>query len=257
MMNFKLLFALFITAMLFFGCTQQQPPAPAVQPPATPQTPPSPPTVPVVQKDTTPPELTVGLVSETSEASVTLTGVTEAGAFVTVNGAAVDNAAGSFSAKLNLKEGENTIIIVSEDNAKNKNTLTKTVRYTKPSSKFDDTYVPANGDVSTSEKDLYIAVGVTPSDYKMVEGRIESLNLLPGSTSVVTLTLTNFDDTAVHVEFKAAGDAGNMVNPIAPITLFKKGDVRAVPISITVPAGTIFGVRTGTITLVETRAKAS
>ncbi|HQT45429.1 MAG TPA: hypothetical protein PLO51_05600, partial [Candidatus Micrarchaeota archaeon] len=260
-MNMKLFFALFITAMLFFGCAQQQP-APPVQQPGTPSAPAAntTPAAPAKPKDTIPPLLTVNVPSGTNASSVAVSGTTEAGAFVTINGAAVDVAAdGTFSSTVTLTEGANTIVIVSADSSNNKNTITKSVTYTKPvpPQKLDDTYVPPNGVVTTNEVPLYISVGVTPSSFNATPGRVEFLNVLPGSTSVATMQLSNNENSPVHIEFKVTGDAGNMINPIAPITLFKGGEVRAVQVSMTVPAGTIFGERTGSIILTETRGQAS
>ncbi len=257
----KLFFALFITAMLFFGCAQQQP-APPVQQPSTPAAPAAntTPAAPAKPKDITPPLLTVNVPSDTNASSVAVSGTTEAGAFVTINGAAVDVAAdGTFSSTVSLTEGANTIVIVSADSSNNKNTVTRSVTYTVPAppQKLDDTYVPANGVVTTNEVPLYVSVGVTPSSFKAVDGRVEFLNVLPGSTSVATMQLSNNENSPVHIEFNTTGDAGNMINPIAPITLFKNGEVRAVEVSITVPAGTIFGERTGSIILTETRGQAS
>ncbi|MFA5106512.1 MAG: hypothetical protein WC506_06160 [Candidatus Micrarchaeia archaeon] len=258
-MDMKLFFALLIAAMLFLGCAQQQPPAPPAQGENTTVTPPAPPAENVTQP-AAPPALSVDVVSQTNMSSITVAGVTDKGAFVTVNGAAANVADdGTFTADVALVEGENTLVIASENNAGLKTTATKTVTYAKPAPPvaMDDSYVPANGVVSTTDVPLYVAVGVTPSNFNSTPGRVEFLNVLPGSTSVATLQLTNSEDSPVHIEFKVSGDAGNMVNPTPAITLFKKGEVRAVQISLTVPAGTIYGSRTGTISLVETRGQAS
>ena len=69
-----------------------------------------------VVRDSTPPELSVvPPPGQTRFARVTVQGLTEPGATVTVNGAPVTNADGAFTTQLDLQPGENVITIIARD----------------------------------------------------------------------------------------------------------------------------------------------
>lgn len=88
-----------------------------------------------VLEDITPPELIVRTPvdgTETTEASITVSGTTEAGAIVLVNNVGITNDNGVFERTVDLALGANTIIVESTDKAGNKTTKTLTVSRAEP-----------------------------------------------------------------------------------------------------------------------------
>lgn len=84
-----------------------------------------------VTKDTQPPLVTLSAPADnllTNSKTVSVSGTTEAGASVTVNGNSLSvDAQGAFNTTLTLSEGSNTITVVARDTAQNSQTVTRAV----------------------------------------------------------------------------------------------------------------------------------
>lgn len=103
---------------------------------------------------------------------IVVTGVTEPGAIITLNGNTVENIDGSFQAEVSLKDGENQIELISEDESGNRVVKKYTIKYKKefevPKSDQDVQGVVLrlidNGDGSVS----WEVSGQEPDGYKLV-----------------------------------------------------------------------------------------
>ncbi len=88
-------------------------------------------------------------------AAVTVTGTTEAGALVVVNGLAVEvDANGAFSLDLALSEGSNTITATATDLAGNSASTSRSVTYADPVPGLQQEIDDANSDLSTTQGNL-------------------------------------------------------------------------------------------------------
>jgi hypothetical protein len=222
--------------------------------------------------DITPPPLTVlqpkdGLL--TNQSTVMVTGKTEAGAAVTVNGVpAVVGADGAFSAQLGLTVGPNFITVVASDAAGNKNTVLRSV--VMDNEVRLDISAPADKLVTT-QVTILVMGSTDPDALVRLNGAVVSIES-DGNFSV-TFTLNEGWNTLV---FAASDRAGNfrsvartvLLDTIAPLVevgtpqtgaMLRTGSVAVSGIcepgiTLTVngqPADTAAGVFNATVTLPE------
>ncbi|HEY7587508.1 MAG TPA: Ig-like domain-containing protein [Thermoplasmata archaeon] len=194
-----------------------------------------------VTLDTTPPALTVDEPTAGSligESVVTVSGTTEAGASVAVNGVAVAvDSSGDWSADLALSDGAQTITATATDAAGNHATVTRSVTV--------DTTAPGITLTAPAEpltnSDSVVVSGIVsdPGASVTVNGNAATVNPTTGAFTT-TLTLADGVQTITVV---ATDDAGNEGTATAIITV----DTAAPSVTVSAPAD---GFDTDTSTVV-------
>ncbi len=164
--------------------------------------------------DVVPPLLTVTSPvnnSITNQPSALLSGNTEDGAKVTVNGASVTASGGVFSTPVTLTEGQNTLTVVAQDAAGNKTTQSVLVTLDSLPPMLTITYPSDNFVSSTPSLSLQ---GITDAGAKVTVGSTEVLADSGGNFTVVLVL--NDGDNMINV--KAVDKAGNITTASKKVT---------------------------------------
>lgn len=159
--------------------------------------------------------------SVTNQPSVLVSGTTEDGAKVTINGASATVSGGVFSVPYTLTEGTNTINVAASDAAGNKTTQSVTVTLDSLPPMLTITYPPDNFVSSTPSLTL---TGLTDANVKVTVGSTD-VTADGGGNFTVMIVLNDGDNT---INIKAVDKAGNVS------TVSKKVTYKSSPFFLTV-----------------------
>lgn len=252
------LFAILSLSMLFLGCTQQPP-----VPPASNNTMPANNSTVSMPSNLPPLEISVsGIPEEANSTPLYVEGFVSRDAQVTLNQKNLEMSNGSFSAYLDLAEGQNRFEFEATDSYGNKNTLVKVVRYNstlenQSNSSSPAPYVPENG--VEAEKSIPVSITVTNASGYLGFNVSEGSNVLglgtisEGKSSARKVILTNEEDSAVYVHFNGTGNiSGFFVYP-EPFTMYALGETHEIWVKALIPVNTTLGTYEGNFLIREIR----
>ncbi len=182
-----------------------------------------------VTLDTAPPPLTVsspvdGLL--TNQSPVAVSGTTEAGAALTVNGNAVSvDAQGAFTTNMNLNLGENSFTITATDAVTNSQTKTIKVTYDPNAPSLEITYPPDN--LITNKKDLTVT-GKTEAGATLT---INDANVSVDAEGKFSYALA-LNEGENNLAIISTDKAGNKITAARKVTL----DTKIPELSVAAPA---------------------
>ncbi|HQT45123.1 MAG TPA: hypothetical protein PLO51_04035, partial [Candidatus Micrarchaeota archaeon] len=192
---------------------------------------------------------------------ITIHGILNRNATLTISGRPIALADRAFTANLTLVEGPNRFVFEASDQYGETKTVVRVIEYAPPGSNSSENetpvYIPANG--TAAEKGIPVSITVSNNvsllAFNVTMGAdVLSLGTISeGKSSARLVVLTNEQDSAVYVHFNGTGNISSLFEYPKPFTMYRLGETHNIWIKAIIPANTSIGTYSGEFLIQEIR----